>query len=156
VALTGGDIKSPLIGVTEGAVGRTVDTDRHRVGLQDSAGGSPHVDHGTGTAGPIAGGAYDVARVPRVAEPDAAQTVDGQVVGRVEPLPVQTVDNGRGTAVGLEAHHRTPAGAATIKAACGVEGQAVGVVGIFPLWFDSVVSVPYVFGGILLALGSAT
>ena len=206
--LPSGDVKGSLIGVTEGAVGRTVHAYRHRVSLQDPASRRPNVDHGTGATHPIAGGTdnvslgvqahtvnatlgppvvvpelvqrdilaqraviqdwvgpelpytsrlaiglddvqatlvrrdkeavgarcveghalagpaavrlrvrpqdilidhllllagIDVARVPRIAEPDSTPTVCGQVVGGIEPLSIQPVDDGRGTAIGFEA-----------------------------------------------------
>ena len=75
----------------------------------------------------------DVSRVPRVAEPDAALTVDGKIVGSVEWLSIQSVDYGSRAAVGLEPHDGTSAGAATVKTAVHVESQAVGVVGVFPV-----------------------
>ena len=65
--------------------------------------------------------------------PDAPLPVDGQVVGRVQPLPVQPVDNGRGRPVGIKADDGSSSGAAPVQPALGVEGEAVGMVGVFPV-----------------------
>ena len=53
----------------------------------------------------------DVGGVPRVGEPDAALSVNGQVVGGVEPLALDLVGDDGIIAVGVEAQDSAAAGA---------------------------------------------
>ena len=72
----------------------------------------------------------DVAGVPGVGEPDAALSVDGEVVGGVERHAVEIVGNGDHAAVGVKADDGASVLAAAEEPAIGVEGEAVGAVGV--------------------------
>ena len=77
------------------------------------------------------GAGVNVAGVPGVGEPDAAQGVNGQVVGGVQRHAVQVVGNGGSAAVAVEADNGPPVLAAAEEVALGVKGEAVGEVGVF-------------------------
>ena len=109
-------------GGVEGHLLAGVGTIRLRVGAEDVA--AVHLRLLAGV---------DVAGVPRVAEPDATLPVDGQVVGRVQPLVTQAVDDGGCGAIFVESDYGSPAGAAPVQPALGVESQPVGVVGVLPV-----------------------
>ena len=73
----------------------------------------------------------DVDCVPGVAQPYPALTVDRQIVGGVEGHAIQAVHDGSRGAIGFKAHNGPSPGAATVQTAFCVEGQAIGVVGVF-------------------------